>query len=986
MKKIISLALAASLTSVFCFQSSAWSKSSLLLQIPAILAASKKTTTDTDKTEIYIGDDGVVTAFKGKVLRSDIKIFIGYAPDDGSNYTYTLISGPDGVSISSKGEITYDIKEDAATDCIPLSIHITRKETGKSYIKNAALLIMKTDIVASGTIGSEGGQIADKWNDIILTVPAGAVAEPTFFKVLSGVDKNGNYTYTTESSTDIADVLRLRLPDPLLRKAPQDEETSVAQQCSSPSSNKRQYTVTATESEMNWISWGTWYARYVSLYHFLELYNHWITNRVRNDLPKNEEPSGYFIINFPKKSAEIFSLCPDPDITPAAYQEECGNKEPVLFIHGYTLSGLGGGEGTWGKLPELIAAEGYAVFEFRWRTNARFVDVAAELADAIHGIQTYTGKKVHIIAHSFGGLLSRAYLQNYAIGRPYENNVQSFLTLGTPHSGIFDDRTFYKERWFPKGQDSWVHEWAQQISVHQAGEQTSDAWTVLAGKSIAADIFDIDENPGEFIAKIATTTGEHGMPVDTKVLIGLPIKVPADKYDYPLYYRDGDGLISYEGQRFHPDYGNKSIQKLSSEFGEGIVFEKILGVSDKDADAGPWVKVLPELVNFWGLDKINIWEYRSREVLTGYYHSTAIPDYHLSLYGAAEAYVENSYKFKSNFQDTGEPHAAYTEIKNWLSAHPSDDAKAANIALNLQVVDANTQQPVSGAKVYFKVNGSQCISQENKMLYAWTDSAGHLMQDENLTQELAFYPSSKYTALVIADGYHPDEFDTGYVTAATPELSGTEFGKIELRSTPVSTVTSATGRVWMDRNLGASRVATSMTDTEAYGDLYQWGRLADGHEKRDSGTTTTLSSTDVPGHDKFILSTSDPNDWRNPPNYNLWQGVNGINNPCPTGFRVPTADEWKEEIDSWSSKDAAGAFASPLKMVLAGHRNFYYGILDGLGEWGLYWSSTVGASYYSSGADDGCVPYVRLGTDVAEVTTVMGPLHADGESIRCIKD
>ena len=42
-----------------------------------------------------------------------------------------------------------------------------------------------------------------------------------------------------------------------------------------------------------------------------------------------------------------------------------------------------------------------------------------------------------------------------------------------------------------------------------------------------------------------------------------------------------------------------------------------------------------------------------------------------------------------------------------------------------------------------------------------------------------------------------------------------------------STVTSANGKVWMDQNLGASRVATSSTDTSAYGDLYQWGRAAD---------------------------------------------------------------------------------------------------------------------------------------------------------------
>lgn len=97
----------------------------------------------------------------------------------------------------------------------------------------------------------------------------------------------------------------------------------------------------------------------------------------------------------------------------------------------------------------------------------------------------------------------------------------------------------------------------------------------------------------------------------------------------------------------------------------------------------------------------------------------------------------------------------------------------------------------------------------------------------------------------------------------------------------VDVTSSITGFTWMDRNLGANRVATSITDTEAYGDLYQWGRSADGHEKRDSPTTTTLSITDIPGHGSFITSTINPLDWRSPQNDNLWQGVNGTNNPLP---------------------------------------------------------------------------------------------------------
>jgi hypothetical protein len=54
-------------------------------------------------------------------------------------------------------------------------------------------------------------------------------------------------------------------------------------------------------------------------------------------------------------------------------------------------------------------------------------------------------------------------------------------------------------------------------------------------------------------------------------------------------------------------------------------------------------------------------------------------------------------------------------------------------------------------------------------------------------------------------------------------------------------------QVWMDRNLGASQVATSSTDPTSYGDSYQWDRLADGHQIRTSATTTTLAVNTTPG-------------------------------------------------------------------------------------------------------------------------------------------
>ena len=190
----------------------------------------------------------------------------------------------------------------------------------------------------------------------------------------------------------------------------------------------------------------------------------------------------------------------------------------------------------------------------------------------------------------------------------------------------------------------------------------------------------------------------------------------------------------------------------------------------------------------------------------------------------------------------------------------------------------------------------------------------------------------------------------------------------------VDVINPVTGKTWMDRNLGASRAATSSTDAEAYGDLYQWGRAADGHQKRTSGTTTALSNIDTPGHDSFILVADSPWDWRRSQNDNFWQGVNGSNNPCPEGYRLPTESELNGEWSSWSSNNAAGAFASPLKLPVAGNRNRSDGSLLGVGSNGIYWTSTV-RNVQSR--------YVYFTSSTAGVYSAP---RARGFSVRCIKN
>jgi hypothetical protein len=191
-----------------------------------------------------------------------------------------------------------------------------------------------------------------------------------------------------------------------------------------------------------------------------------------------------------------------------------------------------------------------------------------------------------------------------------------------------------------------------------------------------------------------------------------------------------------------------------------------------------------------------------------------------------------------------------------------------------------------------------------------------------------------------------------------------------------------TGRTWMDRNLGASQAAINFTDSQAYGDLYQWGRRADGHQCRTSPTTNALSSTDQPTHGDFILApssgTSVWSDWRNPQNDSLWQGVNGTNNPCPSGYRLPTEAEWVEEMSTWLYENS---FNSTLKLPGTGRRlNINNGSLNGVGVYGYYRMSSIPNKTLWIGSSGEPFPNNHFSNLAG------GSDRSMGASVRCIKN
>jgi triacylglycerol lipase len=102
-------------------------------------------------------------------------------------------------------------------------------------------------------------------------------------------------------------------------------------------------------------------------------------------------------------------------------------QPPVLLVHGYAAN-----RGIWWRFMRKLRARGLSVYTIN--LNPAFGDIdrlAMQLAARIDAIASGSGAaKVHVIAHSMGGLVARrmrCLLPEVALGQ--------LITIGTPHQG-----------------------------------------------------------------------------------------------------------------------------------------------------------------------------------------------------------------------------------------------------------------------------------------------------------------------------------------------------------------------------------------------------------------------------------------------------------------------------------------------------------------------------------------------------------------------
>ncbi|WP_162262077.1 inverse autotransporter beta domain-containing protein [Bathymodiolus septemdierum thioautotrophic gill symbiont] len=315
------------------------------------------------------------------------------------------------------------------------------------------------------------------------------------------------------------------------------------------------------------------------------------------------------------------------------------------------------------------------------------------------------------------------------------------------------------------------------------------------------------------------------------------------------------------------------------------------------------------------------------------------------------------------------------------SSTPADNASAVAVASNIVLTFSKPMIKGSSGDIVLRrlISGTDTIIETfafNSAKVTIGTGATQNVVTINPTADLVF---NGVYHITIASGALTDVSANAYtgITNATT----LNFEVIAQSIDGYKTVRSPdTDKLWLDRNLGATQVATSSTDSASYGDLYQWGRKADGHEDRTKTSTSSTLTSDITNASTTLFITS-ASDWVNVDSSGASRTAawadGGVNDICPAGFSVPTDAELAADTTGATTTDiinSATAFSSFLKIPVAGLRFRSNGTLFSVGTSAHLWSRS---------ADGSVARDLYIGSGNA----IFGsPLRAHGYSVRCIKD
>src|SRR5690606_10736090 len=239
------------------------------------------------------------------------------------------------------------------------------------------------------------------------------------------------------------------------------------------------------------------------------------------------------------------------------------------------------------------------------------------------------------------------------------------------------------------------------------------------------------------------------------------------------------------------------------------------------------------------------------------------------------------------------------------------------------------------------------------------------------------------------DNNYPDEEETMDPGPNPGDLGSVEFTYAG-KTVTYTTVRANDGNIWLQQNLGAKRVAQAIDDEQGYGDLFQWGRWADGHQVRTPAPelmpASALGANNNPaGLIALGISAYINEWWSGGGTMDTWtaakpEDVTATNgcDPCKAlgeGWSMPSESDWNNVIQEEDITNAASAFESNLKIPCGGWRETNNLSLSGVGTSSWYWTKDATPVAAANG-----VWITNL-----TVYTSYKDDRSYGTSIRCIK-